>query len=269
MQVFTSIYIKFQYLLLVCLSVVSLTACENEEIDMREGFPNTPIAMRVAQWNLFMFGIRDGRFGVADEKAEATIVALREMIDKLNADVLFLNEYNGTIDQSGNYGTYKSLLSERYNYFVEGGFHMAIASRYPLSIEVVQLSNRRFLIGRMMFREGDIAIACIHPESGSDEEIVKNRIEDHKKIVNILSEHGKGIVAGDFNSITSDELDVYRSNDYQIGNYGEFGTFVTYPSTKRALDNIVVKGVLMKNYTVVNEQLMSDHYPSVAELDIL
>lgn len=120
-----------------------------------------------------------------------------------------------------------------------------------------------------MFREGGIAIACIHPELGVDKEIVKNRIEDHKKVVNMLSEQDMCIVAGDFNTITKDELDVYRSNDYQLGNSGEFGTFITYPSTKRSLDNIVVKGVLMKNYSVVNEQLMSDHYPSVAELELL
>ena len=261
-----SVIIKFRCFLIASLIMFPLIACEKVDVDLYENYPNMPARMKVAQWNVFMFGIKDGVFGVSDENAEETVTALNDLIDGLDADVLFLNEYNGTIDQSKRYDTYETLLFKRYPYFFKGGFYSAVASKYPLKMEEVQLTHRKFIVGELLFRESKVAIACIHPDPGTSDETTMARIEDHQQVVNRLREYERVIVAGDFNTITTNELDIYRTGGYTLGNNGSFGAFITYPSTSRALDNIVVKGMKLEHYAVVNEQVMSDHYPSVAEL---
>ena len=264
-----SVISKFRCFLIASLTVLPIIACEKVDMDIHENYPSMPTRMKVAQWNLFMFGIEDGIFGVTDDKVEETVSALIQMIDKWDADVLFLNEYNGYIDQSKRYDTYETLLSKRYPYFFKGGFYSAVASKYPFQMEEVQFTHRIFIVGELLFDEGELAIACIHPEPGSSEEAAMFRVDDHQRVVNRLKEYEKVIVAGDFNTITTNELDIYCQGGYTLGNNGILGTFITYPSTKEALDNIVVKGIKIEKYAVVNEQVMSDHFPSVAELNLL
>lgn len=79
------------------------------------------------------------------------------------------------------------------------------------------------------------------------------------------------LFAGDLNTDSADpagELAAFKNAGFTLGNFGDFGTFQTYRyggAGDKYLDNIVVKGLEMKNFWV-GEETYSDHFPVYSEI---
>ena len=71
------------------------------------------------------------------------------------------------------------------------------------------------------------------------------------------------------NNDTSDargEMKVFADAGLTLGNHGAFGSFVTFRDNRGfMIDNIITKGLLMKNFWVGTEAY-SDHFPIYSEV---
>lgn len=185
-----------------------------------------------------------------------------------------LSTDKGTIDVYEN--LFKRFFPYAYN-LTSGASGPRIYSKYPLSnIEYIVVDygdgsiGRRPLTAKIEVGGKEIYIVACHPEAGSN-------VYETKRVpyFNAIAEWAKNkenvIIAGDLNTDSTDyvsELNVFK-NDFTFGNFGEFGTFQTYrfgplPSDKY-LDNILVKGLEMKNFWVGTETY-SDHFPIYSEI---
>ena len=93
-----------------------------------------------------------------------------------------------------------------------------------------------------------------------------------RAIINYCKDKEKVIIGGDLNTDTADfkaELDGFK-DDFTLGNFGEFGTLQTYRfgESELWLDNILVKGLKMRNFRVGTDEL-SDHFPIFSEIYIM
>lgn len=255
--------------ILVVVSFLFFNACSNKlTIDIEEEITQTeiPDTIRIGQWNVFMFGIRDNVWGIPKETYLEDFNHVKSVLSLLKADVVFLNEFNEYLDQGKSVSAYNALFTE-YPYFVKGGSYCAIASKFPISIKVVSFASRSFLLGTMRLGDIIVGVACIHPIPDFSSNSIIERIQDHYKVIDYLKSYQCSIIAGDFNTKEDFELDVYKENGYVFCNRGDFGTFVTFPSDHRSLDNIMIKGLTVLSCTVINDAAVSDHYPSLATVD--
>ena len=242
--------------------VLFVTSCTDIEDDV-ELVP-MPSVLRVGQWNVMMFGINGNVYGMSDEVYSRGISEIDSILTEINADILFLNEYNDFLDVKKLHNTYETLFKKKYSFFAKSFNGCAILSTFPLRIEERVFGSRRFLVGVIRFQKQEIGISCIHPVPNFTEYSQDERIDDHKQIVNIMKDYNNVIVAGDFNTLDSFELEPYRQARYYLCNWGNEGEIVTWPERRWALDNIVVKGLSVESYHVIPFTSVADHYPTYA-----
>lgn len=70
------------------------------------------------------------------------------------------------------------------------------------------------------------------------------------------------VMLGDWNVASFSEFDAFVNAGYTMANDG---TYLTYPSTGKALDNIVAKGLVISDVKMVQSSL-SDHYPLLCRI---
>lgn len=165
----------------------------------------------------------------------------------------------------------------RYGYNMESGASLPrIYSKYKLTdmqyIDLPDASGRRPLVAKINVDGEDIYVIACHPEAGADVYETK-RAPYFSAIVEFAKDKEKVIIAGDLNTDTEDfksELDGFKNAGFTLGNFGEFGTHKTYRfgDSELWLDNIMVKGLKMRNFKVGTEEF-SDHYPIYSEVYIM
>ena len=77
------------------------------------------------------------------------------------------------------------------------------------------------------------------------------------------------ICTGDFNAVTADDFDDFKSANFNCANCGDFGIFNTYMYEDYPLDNIIVSPNITIASVEKGECLTSDHYPLIAKLIVL
>lgn len=85
------------------------------------------------------------------------------------------------------------------------------------------------------------------------------------ELITKYSTFDKVIMMGDWNVANFSEFDAFTNAGYSLANDG---TFLTYPSGGRALDNIIVKGLTISNPGMITTQGQSDHYPFYCDVQL-
>lgn len=235
-------------------------------------------SLKIAQWNVGLFN-RGVSIGTPDAELDATIESLKKVMTEENADIFIANEYVPQIN-NGDEGkplvdTYETLLKQFYPYRFSGGYYIGIFSKYPIVAENITLqtgSGRTFVKGVVMIDNLPVGFVACHSTPFSAED----RKSENAEFVAAMSEFSAAFVAGDMNTGNNDEdatsqmqqIQPFIDAGYTLGNRGYWGEIPTYPSTKQALDNIIVKGMTLDNYVVLEDKSVSDHLPTYALVNV-
>lgn len=85
------------------------------------------------------------------------------------------------------------------------------------------------------------------------------------ELISRYANYDKVILMGDWNVASFDEFNAFVTAGYTLANDG---TYKTYPSTSKALDNIIVKGLTVSNPGVVSTTGLSDHIPFYCDIEL-
>ncbi|MBO7217960.1 MAG: DUF4832 domain-containing protein, partial [Clostridia bacterium] len=248
-----------------------------------------PTTLKVMSYNIRCLRGGDSNAGydplTGAETAE-TIANFRMLLSRERPDVMIVCENRMNFDGSatstdeGSRNVYDNIFKIYfpYAYNLDTGASLPrIYSKYPLSnIEYISVNyasgnggGRRPLAASINVNGEDIYIVAGHPTAGA-EVYETDRVPYFEAIANFAKNKENVIIAGDLNTDTPDfaaELDIFKNGGFTLGNFGEFGTFQTfrYGDTDKYLDNILVKGLEMKNFWVGTETY-SDHFPIYSEI---
>ena len=162
-----------------------------------------------------------------------------------------------------NGGAYLPVIYSKYKVVESGQIDVTYPSevtdtRKPQYIKIDVLGKEIYVIG-------------VHPAADSSAK-VEHREPYFQAIVNFCTDKDRVIIAGDFNTDSSNpssELDVFRNAGFELGNFGYFGQFATFRfGTDVYIDNVATKGVIINDFTVGTEDY-SDHYPIESTISIL
>lgn len=220
---------------------------------------------------------------------EKTIADFSALLEREDPDIFIVCENRMFFDapatsaDGGKKNVYDFFFKEyfRYGYNLESGASLPrIYSKYKLTdMEYIDVAyapgvggGRRPLSVKVNVGDEEIYVIACHPEAGP-EVYEGSRKPYFEAIVNYCKDKENVIIGGDLNTdseLRGGELDGFK-DDFTLGNFGEFGTFRTYRYGKEEeqyLDNIMVKGLKMRNFIVGTDEL-SDHFPVFSEVYIM
>ena len=215
-----------------------------------------------------------------------TIAKFDSLLTREAPDILIVTEDRtffdtGCFETSGGTKSVYDLMFKKhfpYAYHTAGGANWPhIYSKYPLK-DITRLDvaygtgisdSRKPTLATVTVEGVDINIVACHPIS--DEVYANtNRADYFKSVVEYVKNKEYVIIAGDMNTDSADpakEYKPFKDAGLTLGNFGTFGEFVTYRfgTSKNKIDNIIVKGLKMKNFWVGTEDY-SDHFPVYSEI---
>lgn len=197
--------------------------------------------------------------------------------DSIGADVLCINEYSAVlgIDSDLKKRETKRVLLNKYTTKKEGrlmGFscnsifsnlrlknvkEYQFNSSLPFLKETPRAANYYYLCSDLYINGEKVKLICAHTTS-SAYKICRAQINE---LIQKFEAYDKVIMCGDWNTANFSQ---FKNSGYSMANDG---SIVTYPSKSYALDNIVVKGLIISDVRVVKTDL-SDHYPLVCRISI-
>ncbi len=217
-----------------------------------------------------------------------TVADFSALLDREDPDIFIVCENRmffdakATDSEGGTKNVYDHLFKGyfRYGYNLESGASLPrIYSKYKLTdMEYIDVAyepgaggGRRPLSVKATVDGEEIYIIACHPEAGK-EVYESSRKPYFEAVAEYCKDKEKVIIGGDLNTDTDDfkaELSLF-TEEFTLGNFGEFGTHKTYRFGESALwlDNIIVKGLKMRNFTVGTDEL-SDHFPIFSEVYIM
>ena len=248
--------------------------------------------IRVMSYNIRC--LRGGESGagydpLSESQMNKTKADFAALLEREDPDIFIVCENRMYFDapatsaEGGKKNVYDFFFKEyfRYGYNLESGASLPrIYSKYKLyDMEYIDVAyapgvggGRRPLSVKVKVGGEEICVIACHPEAGP-EVYETSRKPYFEAIINYCKDKEKVIIGGDLNTDTADfkaELDGFK-DDFTLGNFGEFGTFRTYRYGKEEeqyLDNILVKGLKMRNFRVGTDEL-SDHFPIFSEIYIM
>lgn len=225
---------------------------------------------------------------LTDSQMKQTIADFSALLDREKPDIFIVCENRmffdatATSSEGGKKNVYDHLFKDyfRYAYNLETGASLPrVYSKYKITdMEYIDVAyepgaggGRKPLSVKINVGGEDIYVIACHPEAGA-EVYESSRKPYFEAIVNYCKDKENVIIGGDLNTDTDDfkaELDGFK-DDFTLGNFGEFGTHKTYRFGETALwlDNIIVKGLKMRNFRVGTDEL-SDHFPIFSEIYIM
>lgn len=227
-------------------------------------------------------GLKDA---MTEEQMNDTIAKFDSLLSREKPDLLIVTEDRtyfdtGCFETSGGEKSVWELMFSKhfdYAYHTAGGANWPhIYSNYELKdisrIDVAYTDtsdSRKPTVATITVDGTDITVIGCHPISGA-EYADTNRVEYFEAIANYCENKDYVIIAGDMNTDSADPKSEYKpfvDAGMTLGNFGEFGEYVTYRfgDTANKIDNIIVKGLEMKNFWVGTEEY-SDHLPIYSEI---
>ena len=226
---------------------------------------------------------------LTESQTAETIKNFSDFLDREAPDIFIVCENRmffdakATAADGGTKNVYDHLFKGyfRYGYNLESGASLPrIYSKYKfLAQEYIDVDyapgvggGRRPLSVKIKVDDKEIYVIACHPEAGA-EVYEASRKPYFDAIAEYCKDKENVIIAGDLNTdseLREKELDVLKEG-FAFGNFGEFGTFRTYrygKAEEQFLDNIIVKGLKMRNFKVGTEEY-SDHFPIFSELYIM
>lgn len=225
---------------------------------------------------------------MTEQQMNDTISKFDALLTREAPDLLIVTEDRAYFDadrfatSGGTKPVYELMFQKHfpYKYHIDGGANWPhIYSKYPIKdvtrlnvaygSEITSGTNRKPTLVTITVEGVDIQVIGCHPVSGGDPLEIAARKYYFNSIVEYIKDKEYVIIAGDMNTESSDpqgEHKVFKDAGLSLGNHGTFGSFVTYRDNRGfMIDNIITKGLLMKNFWVGTEDY-SDHFPVYSEI---
>ena len=222
---------------------------------------------------------------MTDEQMNEAITNFDGLLTREAPDILIITEDRTFFDTDcfattgGEKSVYELLFKKffHYAYHTAGGANFPhIYSKYPIkSVERLNVEyptedaeQRKPTLVTVKVNGIDVIVIGCHPVSGLTPERMACRQAYYNSIVDYISDKPYVIIAGDMNNAADGkgEMKPFADAGLTLGNHGAFGSFVTYRDTRGfMIDNIITKGLLMKNF-VVGQEDYSDHCPVYSEV---
>lgn len=235
-------------------------------------------ALVLAQWNIghFSFG-NYPESGITATKYYEQYKLYRKILHDINADILAICEYSKVFGSDSDREKYaRDILFSDYSYYFEGDLNYyacnaLFSNRVLENIESLDFTcidtDYYYLSADFVFEDTMIKLIGTHlafNNSNDDYPIAQIR-----ELIDKYENYEYVIIMGDFNIRDINTFNLFVNGGYSLANHGDFGDFETFsrkkgPNAKNyALDNIVVKGLVISDVRVINQDL-SDHYPLIA-----
>lgn len=239
-----------------------------------------------ASWNIGHFALgTDLKSHIVPEDAERQGRAYREFIASVGADILGVVEYSAAFTTNGAVRA-DAAVFDRYARRIVGPQHgyQWNAQFWGLG-EIVEsrmveyekhLQDVYYIATRVKVDGTEIVFVethldwCTYPEGHEDD-----RASQMRRLVADFKDEPHVVIAGDFNigirsadrsKKTIDnptEYDVFKEAGFTLGNDGRYKTFpagrLDQPERSYALDNIIVKGLEIRDFKVHDRPDLSDH----------
>lgn len=223
-------------------------------------------------------------YGIPANIYDEKLIGWRRVIADIDADVIGMQEYDTRMDAENQIWSNDVLWNYFYGYEETTGSQTALKSKPICSYHYTgQLSTGRYYCYGYI---AGIFIISVHLSVGDSNRSV--RIQEANEIINIVRNHERFIIMGDFNPMPNEEESLYKiftDAGMNVANCGFFGRYYTWSSdrddfkhydtptgTTWAVDNIITSS----NIKIENAYPMpsaydiasSDHIPFIAELEI-
>lgn len=249
------------------------------------GMVPTKSTIKVVSYNVGQWYCGTGSLAPAD-KAEAYYALQTDIIERINADILFLQEYRSVFGASA--PSVIATLCSKYPYICttgvgSGGYNgRAIVSKYPLSgyTEHTYSAERRYYDTATVTVDGH-NITLINTHLGLSLALRESEVEELIAYIKSLDSHF--ILCGDFNMVANATWEeAYDSivapmlaEGWHLAN-GENGAVTTYYGNEdkpAALDNIISDLPISDVYTDTTKLTDDisdtiDHVPLVATVEL-
>jgi len=242
-----------------------------------------PQKIRVMQYNIG--GFNWGHSGGLSTDVEAKIANYKKFLGEYRPDICGLEEYIDYIDSGSTYAPNATLFDKLYFFNGEDtDVDIAIKSDYDKrSFTNFYTKNNAETVTGGVFVEyyvdvenTELVVVAGAIAAGRDPDV---RSEAFENLLKRYTDKTNVVILIDTNVISEAEhtalVSTAESYNYSVANGGYFGTFDTYnleSSYYHKIDNVLVKGnIKIKNVIVpdVYALLSSDHYPFIADLEML
>lgn len=232
----------------------------------------------IATWNIghFANGTSPNSL-IKGEDYDEKLELYRALFEDMDTDILCLNEYSELFgsDQEGNEQKTKKVLLNDYRKSVEGDqvglscnaffshFNITNVERHEFKSttayikELPRAANYYYLSCDLKYKGKLIKIVCAHTISGNSSLCQKMIAE----IIDAYKSFDRVVLCGDWNT---GNYKRFIEAGYSIGNDG---SFKTYPQKSYPLDNIMVKGLKIKEVRMIQTDL-SDHCPLICSVSL-
>lgn len=248
--------------------------------------------MKIAVWNIGHFSGGNGlKTVVPEEKLEPAKAAFKGYVDEIGADIFGICEHSymfcnsDTLYKLGPVCAQNTVFGD-YPYYYEGAQQYysanAIFSKVAFDVrknlfacnqgavishtDLIHAEDYYYLKAQIMLDDAPVTLVVTHlafdgnldPDTLNEAQILE--------LVEVLKTEERVVIIGDFNCKRFASFDIFKNAGYTLANDGSLATYPT-GTNNPALDNIIVKGLQVKNARVYETQL-SDHYAISAEITL-
>lgn len=243
------------------------------------GFTSNSNRLRIASWNIghFSLGSSYDTAITVDDYSEMS-AKWRNKINSLNADILCICEYNTNIvneTPNANKILAQPTVFGLFKYAMIGS--KPSATSYMQTAIFSQFATRGY--GEFLYKNtvqaGRYAAATTVNVGGKDVVIVSTHLDFNqgasgaeyreiqmRQLISMFSTFDHVIICADWNVGSSSEYTIFTKNGWKSANMGYLGEIKTYPAGEtptHAIDNIICKGVNVKQVGIINDDELSDH----------
>lgn len=239
------------------------------EADMERTLADGIDTLTIAHWNIGHFALgKSSNTTIGSDNSESRASMYRELLDSVDADIIGICEYNPTFSVNGEKTS--SILFSAYPYNYIGAKYSyncnAIFSRYELdNKKAIMYENgvqRRYYIeSNIRINDYEVIFVETHLDWNQGAEGKDCRAAQICRLTDEFSKYPYVIICADFNVSDINEFRPFIDAGFSLANGEGRGFNNTYPADNplRAIDNVIVKGFDVINFSVVSHSELSDH----------
>ena len=252
-------------------------------------FSNTtvPTSFTVASWNIGHFSMgRNKNSAIADDSYATEFPKYEAYIDSLGADILVLNEYSRKFSPSHDarylfldYGT--PFEGEQRNYSCN-----ALYAKFPLKnvalhefscntpdtvlhTTAIKATDYYYVTGELTVGTETVTVVALHLAFNDNlypDTVCTKQMDE---LIEKYADAEHVVLLGDWNAYHAEYYERFAAAGYTVANNGEYLTCTGSRTggLEWPVDNIIVKGLTMTGFRVVNTAL-SDHVAVVATITV-
>lgn len=240
-----------------------------------------PIEIRYASWNIGHFALgKSAKSTIGPERADEMSKLYKAFLEEVGADYIGVCEYSKdfTTDCSAKaedaaFGRYsESVVGPQHNYQWNAAFWNGFKKLNKRVKEYEKhIQNVYYLATRLDVGGVEVVFVQTHLDwSTFMDGHEHDREEQMRELIADFKDEPRVVISGDFNvgirpkdrSVRSQdnpaEYKVFEAAGYTLGNDGSFKTAPS-GNCRMSLDNIIVKGVELKDFKVYDRPDLSDH----------